>query len=606
MSADPFAGAIPIDPPESDPFAGAIPIDPPDQSRTWGEFGKDAALSLVKGGVGILQSVVGLADLANVNVVGNGLDAIGSGIMTLADKAGLTGALTGVPDAEGAPPGPWLNPDRPVFDTRRANEWLSSLQSPLQQRSDRAVHDAMQEGFLPTVGAALSNPASVLGGVLEAGPSIALIARGVSVHAARLLASLGVKAGTAEAAAILSHPKVMSSLVMASGVGEGALQAGSLQEQARLEGRDWEQSAPYAVGSGILTALTTMGAGHIPGLGGDLEAKLVAGAQGGIPGKERLIRVGRSIIGEGMAEELPQSYQEQVMQNLAEGKPWDEGAAGAAGMGLLTGMAMGGGMGGFHEARGALLDRMRAAQSQQAPTGEQTPTEDQILPEQPIPAQETPPADSLNAQGGEPSASASIPPVQPDPPLDPMPGVPPVAADTGLNRDITAEPLIQTIEQAFGQQGISRTHLEELLQKPMERMNDDDLNRLRQIHGSLSKGSLKPEEAFRGLQIEKILQGRRYDGSALYDENGRTWPTEAKARRASGTQWTNPLRQAGYEIGIAKQDDGWVVTATPPGGLSIAAQAPIEGEAVGSHETPAEPTVPTIIPRNPSDVSTNQ
>ena len=58
---------------------------------------------------------------------------------------------------------------------------------------------------------------------------------------------------------------------------------------------------------------------------------------------ELLLEYSGGAISEGALEELPQSFQERIAQNWAEGKPLTQGALNDAAMGLLTGAVMGGG-----------------------------------------------------------------------------------------------------------------------------------------------------------------------------------------------------------------------------------------------------------------------
>jgi hypothetical protein len=46
---------------------------------------------------------------------------------------------------------------------------------------------------------------------------------------------------------------------------------------------------------------------------------------------------------EGVLEEMPQSTNEAAMENIAMGRPWDQGLGKAAATGLATGAGMGGG-----------------------------------------------------------------------------------------------------------------------------------------------------------------------------------------------------------------------------------------------------------------------
>ncbi|QNK66100.1 PLxRFG domain-containing protein [Variovorax sp. PAMC26660] len=78
---------------------------------------------------------------------------------------------------------------------------------------------------------------------------------------------------------------------------------------------------------------------------------LVGAVQNPATAKGVVRRVLEGALSEGVLEELPQSIQEQVLQNAALGKSLDEGVDQAAVLGLLSGAAMGGGanvLGGRH------------------------------------------------------------------------------------------------------------------------------------------------------------------------------------------------------------------------------------------------------------------
>ena len=72
---------------------------------------------------------------------------------------------------------------------------------------------------------------------------------------------------------------------------------------------------------------------------------LMAAAHKSPSAKTSLLKILKSVpaamIQEGVAEELPQGIQEQCWQNVAEGKPWYDGMADNALMGMFSGMLMG-------------------------------------------------------------------------------------------------------------------------------------------------------------------------------------------------------------------------------------------------------------------------
>ena len=138
-------------------------------------------------------------------------------------------------------------------------------------------------------------------------------------------------------------------------IGEGALAAGQNAEQVREEDSNGQLSARQAAllaGSGALTGLIGFGANRLQrALGiGDIDTALATGrvtpqalagqiAQASTKSLPR--RIAESALSEGLFQELPQSAQEQIAQNLAQGKPWAEGVSQAAVMGALAGGLLG-------------------------------------------------------------------------------------------------------------------------------------------------------------------------------------------------------------------------------------------------------------------------
>jgi hypothetical protein len=138
---------------------------------------------------------------------------------------------------------------------------------------------------------------------------------------------------------------------IAGAAGEGAISAGATAEQLRQEsptGTINAKQSAIAAGSGAGTgALGAIGGKIAQRLGiADIDTLLASGVKTETK-KNILRRVAESALSEGMLEELPQSAQEQAAQNIAQGKPWDEGVANAAATGMLAGITMGAIGGGF-------------------------------------------------------------------------------------------------------------------------------------------------------------------------------------------------------------------------------------------------------------------
>lgn len=278
----------------------------------------DMTIKAAQGVIGIGESAVGLGSLATGGLAGEGMRAIG-------------------------------------YDPKAAKAMLGEHLSDAQKSADAEV--AKADGFVDTVLTALRNPRSIAGSVAESLPST-LMGMGITLSAARaigtkaalaaaaehggLATAAGQKAG-AEATKAALEQATGKLMWIGSGV-EGAQSAGRIADQAQAEGADWSQYAAPSALAGIGTAAIGRGAGKLMG---DTETAIIARAAGGstaagIAGKIPA-RIAKSMFSEGVLEEAPQSAWEQSQTNLATGKPWQEGMGNAAGMGLVTGAAMGGG-----------------------------------------------------------------------------------------------------------------------------------------------------------------------------------------------------------------------------------------------------------------------
>lgn len=256
----------------------------------------DTGLALGKGIIGAPEAAVGIADLVTAGQAGK-----------IAEQAGVR--------------------------FKDAKQVLTDLQSPEQHAADAEVQQA--EGFLPTVGAMVQNPSTIANSVAESAPS--MLAGGVVSRGALALA-----------------PKL--SPIVAGAIGEGATAAGQNAEQVRQEdpnGTLTGQQAAILAASGGITGVIGALSGRIANKLGiaDKETMLATGKLGPVgeeaaakaASKGTARKIAEGAVVEGGLQELPQSYQEQVAQNVAQGKPWDEGAGAAAAQGLLVGGVMGGG-----------------------------------------------------------------------------------------------------------------------------------------------------------------------------------------------------------------------------------------------------------------------
>lgn len=247
----------------------------------------DTAISLLKGAIGVPESVVGLADIVTGGYAGKAAESIG-------------------------------------YKPKEAKEILDTLYSPEQQAANREVSEA--KGFVPTLKAAAQNPSTIVQTVAESAPS--------------MIGGAGIARGIIKAA-----PKVAP--LITGAIGEGAVTAGQTAEAARQNSKTGLLTAKQAiasVGAGALTGAIGVGGGKIAQKLGiaDIDTMLASGKISE-SNHSLLRRVAEGTFSEGVLEELPQSAQEQVWQNVANDKPWNEGVLESAAMGMIAGGVMGGG-----------------------------------------------------------------------------------------------------------------------------------------------------------------------------------------------------------------------------------------------------------------------
>ena len=247
--------------------------------------GADYLVTGLKGAVGVPEAAVGIADILTGGQAGKLAEDIG-------------------------------------FRPKEAKSIIDQWYSPEQQAANKAVQEA--QGFVPTLTTALQNPSTIAHSVVESAPSI--LAGGAVARGATLI------------------PKVTP--VIASAIGEGAVSAGQTAEQIRQEsqgGTLTPTQAAIAAGSGALTgALTGAGGAVAKKLGiSDIDTLVAGGKAASGSSKGLARRAAEGFVSEGILEELPQSLQEQAAQNIAQGKPWDEGLGNAAAMGMLAGGKIG-------------------------------------------------------------------------------------------------------------------------------------------------------------------------------------------------------------------------------------------------------------------------
>lgn len=293
-----------------------------------GDGGKGGTLSdlgkSVKAGVQRLPGMVtGLADLPIALPTG---------------KRPVTAAADALGEATGFQPGKWADETKfsPAYEAGRQN-----------------VDEAWKDGSAGDIALAyLKNPAYTANQVAESLPS--MVAGGALGRAAMGAGAVAAKAANAATgtAARAATPGVLARTVgekwaapVAAGIGEGVVTAGQQMEQAT--GEDQQRNAVAALGAGALTGAIGVGAGRVANRLG-LEtaetamAKIGTGATTEVPlSAQRRILGG--MVSEAVLQELPQSAQEQMWQNYADGKPLMEGVARASTEGAIAGGVMGAG-----------------------------------------------------------------------------------------------------------------------------------------------------------------------------------------------------------------------------------------------------------------------
>ena len=277
-------------------YSGPSAADAPAPERSFLGTVGDTAISLGKGMIAVPEAAVGLADIATGGRVGKALE---DGVE--------------IPGTDGF---------RLRFDPKAAKGVLDEGLSDAQKHANKQVMEA--EGLWETIKAAVRNPSVAAQSAVE---SIPLMGAGGLV--ARGLAAAGARGA------------------LAVGAGEGVAMAGGAAEQIRQQTPDGlltgEQSALAGATGAAGAAFGALGAKIAAKLGlADVDA-LISGAATNPKAAKGIVRqVLEGAASEGILEELPQSVSEQVLQNIALGRPIDEGVNQAAVLGTMAGGLMGG------------------------------------------------------------------------------------------------------------------------------------------------------------------------------------------------------------------------------------------------------------------------
>lgn len=273
----------------------------------------------------------------------------------------FTKAADALGEATGFQPGKWAD------DTKFSSGY---------EQGKKAVDDAWKDGSAGDIALSyLKNPGYTANQVAESLPSMG--AGGVVGRAVAVLgrvANVAAKAGAVGPAAPGALARAVGekwAAPVAGGLGEGAVTAG--QQMAQYQGDDQQKNALASLGAGVGTGLIGVGAGRVANkLGLETAETAIAKAGTGVAkaADEVPLSAKRRILGgmvsEAVPQELPQSAQEQMWQNWADGKPLMDGVARAATEGAIAGGVMGAGANvsdggaGKRRAQAEQLDRQNA------------------------------------------------------------------------------------------------------------------------------------------------------------------------------------------------------------------------------------------------------
>ena len=276
------------------------------------------------------------------------------------------------------------------LDKQGLNEWIEDQQleySPERWKSDQEVAQAIDdaEGGFAKAGAAiggyLTHPRSTIGVVTQSLPSVgASVIPGVG--ASRVLG-----AGTGAVKALTA-------------LGEGGISAGNVAaniiEDNVENGRPATENIGYAIPTGAGVALTAGVAGRF---GGSVEDALVNSAVSKTLPKGPL-GILKSTAAEAV-EEGAQAPWETVPENLATGKPWEEGLGENIGTSTVAGAGMGLAGSSMAKARDSMFSRHKKKEV----LDNANQSEAKVQPE-PVPAQ-------TDASEPEQTSTSTVPPTDP-------------------------------------------------------------------------------------------------------------------------------------------------------------------------------------------------
>lgn len=298
----------------------------------------DTGVALLRGATsGVAEPVVGITDILTLGQSGKGFQQM-AGAAERAIKENITDPMYGVKE-------PYTPPPEGDIGLPGLRKRIDTLLTPEQQEANRNVQEA--EGIIPTLRAIAQNPSYIAQAATESLPGMMaggaigrqVLSRLPGAITAKLAS--GAALTEAEIAAVNRLAKIGGS------IGEGFVGAGSTAEQVRQQTEGGTLS-PQQVGLSALSGLLTSAIGYngsklAERIGVEDPTVLFAGGVSEDKALGVALRMIGGAVSEGALQELPQSITEQISQNLALGRPWDEGVANNAAVGAIVGAIMGAG-----------------------------------------------------------------------------------------------------------------------------------------------------------------------------------------------------------------------------------------------------------------------
>jgi hypothetical protein len=345
------------------------------------DVAKDLGISGVQGLLGAKEAAVGIASIPTFGLLGKAEEA--------AEKALFGGTSK---------------------DARAALQKLKSEE--LQSEEAKVSKTFEDEGVMAGLKEAVTSPRVLAGTITESLPSmVGGAAIGRTIYKAGSKA-LGAEMAGAELPGYLTRKfgdKIAP--ILAGAAGEGLIGAGSSAEATRQQNESGfltPQQAALATISGALTSVFGVLGGKVAKYFniGDVDTMLIKGttkvSQDAVnkAQKSTIRKAFEGALSESTFEELPQSLQEQALQNIAQGREWTEGLAEAGTMGFLAGGIMGGGAGALSKNAppptiNDLHDIIKEFDKKQQEEGQKAPppstTDTTVPPTENVPAPPAPP-----------------------------------------------------------------------------------------------------------------------------------------------------------------------------------------------------------------------